>query len=343
MRQRRNRPRRGFNPPGELTTFAPLSQQSTMTNLPPLVTSGSDGSVRIRHRELIGKVPGSVLFSNTAYPINPGMPQTFPWLSQMAFNYESYLFRKLNFQFKTAKSASTNGREYMAIDYDAADTPPTSSQQISSYWLSKDSAVWQQNEYVADVKDLQKFGIKRYLRAGALAANLDIKTYDVGNFHIAAEDCADATNIGVLFVEYDVELQTPQLDSGAQIAALSSKIVGAAPANNNIYGSAGTATITGGNPVTAAVNTLTFQRSGQYLVEQSMVGTVFTGGAPVITASTATVATIQIIADAGALNAVYLATVNATAGQTLSTVWTTVATTISSSTTRIAAYTSSLA
>lgn len=288
VRRVRNQFRRGSNG-GELTTFAPLSQQSTMTNMPPLITSSSDGSVRI--------------------------------------------------------TASTNGREYMAIDYDAADSAPTSSQQISSYWLSKDSAVWQQNEYVADVKDLQKFGIKRYMRYGALAANLDIKTYDVGTFYMAAEDCADTSNIGVLFVEYDVEFQTPQLDVSGIINSLSAKIVSSTGVDRtHAFGSA--PVITGGLAVVETPSfqdRLSFNRTGQYLVEFESVGTVFTGAAPVTTGSTAAIASLSVITDAGALNQIWVATVNALAGQTLVVNFTTTATTLTSTTVRIAGYPTSLA
>lgn len=169
-----------------------------------------DGRVRIRHREYLADVAGSVAFANTAFAINPGLAASFPWLSAIAVRFESYIFRRLRFEYETQRSTATNGTVMMAVDFDAADAAPTTKTGIMSYHNAVRSAVWDECCYNSDAGDLRKFGVQRFIRSAGLAANLDIKTYDVGNLNIATQGEADTTAIGELYVEYDVELITPQ-------------------------------------------------------------------------------------------------------------------------------------
>jgi len=49
------------------------------TSTPDLQSSFTgDGRVRIRHREYIADVAGSVTFASTAFAVNPGIAATFP-------------------------------------------------------------------------------------------------------------------------------------------------------------------------------------------------------------------------------------------------------------------------
>lgn len=326
--------------------YAPVSQSSIMTIQAPSmsrVANMDDGSVRIRHREYIGDVAGSVLFASTAYAINPGVATSFPWLSTIALNYESYLFHGLAFEYETQKSTATSGTVLMAVDYDASDAAPVSKTQQMSYQNAVRAAVWSECCYRADVRDLHKFGSKRYLRSGNLAANQDIKTYDVGNLFISTQGCADATALGELYVVYDVELQTPQLDLTGAISAFSAKSVATANVTAvNIFGGLNDDVTTGGLPITTANSILTINRAGQFIVVQDVVGTVFSGVAPTIT-GTATVTLVSLIVDAAATAARLLILVNATAGQTVIFNYVPVCATLTASTTRIGAYQYSLA
>lgn len=237
------------------------------------IMSGSpyqgDGMVRIRHREYIGEIPGSVAFANVQYNVNPGLSATFPWLSVVAANFESYLFRRLSFSFETEKSTSTSGSIMQAIDFDAADAAPTSKIQLMSYSHAVRSAVWDECRFSSDGPDLKKFGVQRYIRSGALASNLDIKTYDVGVHNVATQGCADTTNIGELYVEYDVELHTPQLGS---VTSEGQKLVGAGSVSKTAY--LGTApTSTGSSYFSGSSNTLTCLIPGEYMIVMYMTGT----------------------------------------------------------------------
>lgn len=264
---------------------APLAQGRQIRTSRPNI-SGSpytgDGRVTVKHREYIGQVAGSVVYGSTTYPINPGMPQTFPWLSVMAQDFESYRFKKLNFIFETEKSASTNGSIMMAVDYDAADAAPTSKVELMANNHAVRSQVWAPVKYMADAPDLHKLP-QRYNRYGALSSNLDIKTYDVGNLIVATQGCADTTSLGELYTEYEVELLTPQLGPN-----LSQIMTGAGSVSKTaIFGTAPTSSGTGffsgsGSVLTALV-------PGEFLVEVSVAGTGL-AFAPIASTGTATLA-----------------------------------------------------
>ncbi len=262
----------------------PLARSRKAVTGKPVIRSsskqGGDGRVRIRHREYLADIVGSVAFASNSYSVNPGLPGTFPWLSTLAQNFESYLFHKLSFDFETQKSASTSGSLMMAIDYDASDAAPQNKQQLMAYHHAVRSAVWDECSFRGDRQDLKKFGVQRYVRSGSLAANLDVKTYDVGTLFVATQGEADTTAIGELYVDYDVELITPQSN---REAVISNSAFITTTAASRAAPFTGTQTIVGGLSVTATGATMTFGRVGKYWLAYQLTGTVTTATAPTLT------------------------------------------------------------
>ncbi len=307
------------------------------TGAPQMSTSGGggDGRMRIRHREYLADVSGSVAFGATQYALNPGLVLSFPWLSTIAFQFESYLFRSLRFEFETQKSTSTSGTVILAVDYDASDPAPSNKTQVMSYNGAVRSAVWAECEFVASVKDLHKFGQQRYLRYGNLSANQDIKTYDVGNLWVCTQGCADTTAIGELYVSYEVELMTPQINGQALLNSLSAVVTGVSPTNSSFMGT--TPTVLGGLPMTFSGNTFTALTPCQLLICSFIVGTGINVGPALggtalssndgsLVNSTNTQGFYQIIANFR------------NPGDTLTITFTAIATTITASSTRVASY-----
>jgi hypothetical protein len=296
-----------------------------------------DGRTTIRHREYIGEVAGSVDFAVSSYSINPGLVGTFPWTARYpAQGYESYVFDNLCFYFESEKSSNTNGSVMLAIDFDAADSSPPNKTQLMAYHNAVRANVWMECKLTASKADLNKFGVQRYIRSGALSSNQDIKTFDVGNFLIATQGCADTTKIGELYVEYTVTLHTPQLDISASALWESVKITGGGTISKTaIFGTA--AVNTGGLLVSASANTLTFNQVGQYLITVVLVGTVF-NNTPTIT-GTGTSSAISTIYNTAAtdLISVLRVTIN-NIGDTVILDYSAGSTTVTASTTRIGTY-----
>jgi hypothetical protein len=177
-------------------------------NAKPRIRSGPK-STTIAHKEFLGNLVESRLYGVNSYPINPGMSQTFPWLSQQATSWEQYRFKRLRFTFVTRVGTTSLGSVIMALDYDPLDLPPATEEDITQFDGAVEDAVWARDMSVrADIKDMFAVGPRKYIRSGAA---MNLRTSDAGIFHVATVGCATDVNvIGKVWVEYEVEFFIPQ-------------------------------------------------------------------------------------------------------------------------------------
>lgn len=244
----------------------------------PRITSAKN-SVRIRHRELVASIVGTTAFTvASSLPLNPGLGASFPWLSTQAQAWERYRFNSLKFEYYTRTGSDVPGSVIMVPDYDAADSPPLTEQIASSYEDAVEDAPWKDQCCPLKPSSLHALGPSKFVRTGTLPANLDIKTYDSGNFFVCTLD-GTAVNWGKLWVEYDVTLMTPQLNpNGGGVQAAQSTLCTAITANNifaNPVDQAGSNTlVTYSGAVGGGV--MTFVQAGQYLLVVDSLGTVVT-------------------------------------------------------------------
>jgi hypothetical protein len=165
--------------------------------------------------EYIGEINGSVLFTTTAYPMNPGQAATHPWGSRLASLYEEYDYEELEFYYKREVSEfATNGQTgkvILSIDYDAADAAPTSKQQVEDTQPHMDGMPCTARiSLKADVSLMRKQPSK-YVRFGAQQSGTDLRVYDAGNFYISTQGCVNTNVIGELHVKYRVRVKVPVL------------------------------------------------------------------------------------------------------------------------------------
>jgi hypothetical protein len=114
------------------------------------------------------------------------------------------------------------GKVTLAVDYDAADSPPTTKIQISSYQSASSTSVWDKCTNTSTISNLHKFGTQRYVRSGTVTG--DIKTYDVGKLYVAtANTPTSATNVGEVWVDYTIDFFTPQIATGTTLNLRKSK------------------------------------------------------------------------------------------------------------------------
>lgn len=202
-------------------------------------------STRIQRREFIGRVhraaatPYELLYS---LPLNPGMATTFPWLSTQAANWEQYSFSSLKFEYVARCGTSTSGSITMGPDYDANDPAPSSSPVLCDYQDAKDGSCWAPLTVTLDRDAMMTPSRRKYIRNGPRPLE-DIKTYDSGNFYLAADGTTSTNEWGVLWVEYDVTLYVPQLEGGANALVTSPSQATRYNANNPVVLVSGVATI----------------------------------------------------------------------------------------------------
>jgi len=294
QQKKNTKPRKASSVNVQHPTAAPVSISVPYTHRDPKFASPKKGGNRITHCEYVGDFTGGANFAASQLAINPGLSELFPWLSYIAMIYESYMFHSLKFVLVSLRPTSESGQSYLAVDYDAADDIPASKFEMLNYKDASAVAAWSLNSLKASDGDEGALGRRRYVRGGSLPSNLDIKTYDLGNLIVASSGLVTDVVSGSLFVEYDVELFTPQLSASTLANSSSARIdCATSVTKSNIYGTA--PVITGGLAVVVPSGTLPayflrFDRPGQYLVTHKVTGTGITAGTTVSTSgSTVTV------------------------------------------------------
>jgi hypothetical protein len=207
--------------------LAPVAQSQVIRKLgrPKVTNLGEAGDILVIHREYISDLIASATagaFAVAGIPINPGNISMFPWLSGIASNFESYVFRGLKFLFETSAPTSTPGTVLMAVDYDQNDPLPADKSTLMSLRDATRSAAWERNRLDCHKEDLHKR--KTYyvtessstglpIAAGGappIASGVDSRLDDVGELLIASSNSTASAALGELYVEYEVVLQTPQ-------------------------------------------------------------------------------------------------------------------------------------
>lgn len=186
----------------------------------PFMGNKGNGTIVVRHREFFSDVTGVAdgSFSVMQFSVNPGQFGLFPWLSSVANRFEKYRFRRLEIDYQPACSVTTVGTVMAAYDTDAADAPPTSKVQLMAYQNAARSAPW--GRFSAKFPMVGQGN--RYTRRGGVPTNTDIKTYDVATLFVATSATAAAGQLGELYVDYEVELEVPQIQDTFLTAMLGS-------------------------------------------------------------------------------------------------------------------------
>jgi len=190
-------------------TNAPVAMSKTIRLRKPK-TSSRDGVTTITHREYVAPVLASTTTRIVTLWANPGL-SNFPWLRDIALNYEQYEFTKLVYTFVSAAATSERGRVSMSFQYDPTADEPFSRVEHFSIIPNVEEAPWEDM-----VLPVQCTNGKRYVRVGQLTTGT-LNTYDYGKLNVMTAMNANSTSqLGEIFVEYTVKLHNPQF---AQIAA----------------------------------------------------------------------------------------------------------------------------
>lgn len=184
---------------------------------------GGDG-VTICHREFLKDIVGSVDFELQDFPINPGLLTTFPWLSQVAVNFEEFEMMGLVFEYRPSSgsaissTSSALGVVIMATDYDVLNPLFATKQQMESYEYSNSMVPFQVCMHPVECKRNVNVLNNLYVREGPVPASADQRFYDMGRFQIATQGMQSAYVVGELWVSYDVRLRKPRLPASTPSA-----------------------------------------------------------------------------------------------------------------------------
>jgi hypothetical protein len=158
-------------------------------------------------------VIGGAAFHVLGYNINPGIKDLFPWLSGIAGRFQEYRINRMKVEFQTRTATTQGGIVVLAPDYSVSDAPPSIEQDMMAYQDAVSSTVWRDVHCKLDPKALMSTGARKFVRAQVTSG--DSHLYDAGKFYIGHETTYLGT-VGKLWVDYDISLFTPQLNSTAE-------------------------------------------------------------------------------------------------------------------------------
>jgi len=209
------------------------------SNSAEIMSAGDEtGGIMICNREYVGDIFGpatSGTFNITAFPLNPGLEQTFPWLSQLAANYEEYEFHQLVFEFKSSlQDVNSNtgqvGTILTATNYNASQPLFTDKPSMAAYYGSVSGKTTDDQTHGVECDPAKLSGSAgQYVRTNPVLIGEDLKMYDHGTFQLATHNIpgtpGSATNpgllngtLGELYVYYKVHLRKPKFLTGRGLA-----------------------------------------------------------------------------------------------------------------------------
>lgn len=243
-------------------------------------------SCRVVHRELVTSISGGGTSAFTVAAtliLNPGINATFQWLSSLATNWEMYRFNSLRVRYLTRCGTGTAGSVLLAPDYDAADPAPSTEQVASSFLGTVEDSPWKDLTLNLRPAEMHALGPKKFVRSVALAANLDIKTYDAGNVFICTVDSGAAAGWGKIWIEYDVTFYSPQTNPQA-LNSLFLHISGVTPTTTSLLGTQTEVSSSLTIPASVSNEFITFLVAGTYLITYnvSAATSVTEASAPVV-------------------------------------------------------------
>lgn len=181
---------------------------------------------RVAHREYVTDISVAAIgedFQLLAYRINPANANLFPWLGYIARNYESYRIVRMSVDYVPACAATVGGTVVMGIDYDPLDASPQTKAEMCSWVGVRSGRPWQEFSIEFKAADAATMGNRKFTipnddyaeNSVTYPTHGDPKTYDSGYLNIAVCGHAGeaAQNLGEIYVDYVVELYTPQINA----------------------------------------------------------------------------------------------------------------------------------
>lgn len=191
-------------------------RQNSLLSSGPVPNFGAN-EIRVSHREFLGNVMGSTGFLLRQFPLNPGQSITFPWLSQLAANYEQYKMHGMIFSFVSTSAtavSSTNtalGQVIWATDYDVLATPFSTEVEMLSTLFSNYGTPCYNLVHAIECDAKSRPINTLYVRTGPVPDAADARMYDMGVTSFATFGMQAASNVGGVWVSYDVTLIKPKI------------------------------------------------------------------------------------------------------------------------------------
>lgn len=190
--------------------------------LPEMTNIAGNGGTIIRYQEYLGDIitaSSANTFKIDSYLLNAANSTTFPWLSQIAANYEQYELQGILFEFRSTSANALNstntalGTVMLATQYDTVDAPFSSKIEMLNYEYSTSCVPSSNQTHMIECDPHQSTVSVLYTESGEInPPNTDPRLYFLGRTSIATTGFqGTSVNIGELHVTYQVKLLKPKL------------------------------------------------------------------------------------------------------------------------------------
>ena len=193
----------------------------------PTVMTGSmkrdeTGALTITNREYIKDIygPNNTNFTDDSLPINPGLQNSFPWLSQVAANYAEYELIQCVMEYRTLVDASNNtdgvnGEIILTTQYNVSAPDFSDKTSMLQNYGSQSGKATESHSHGIECDPKKNPGDgHKYIRTSPVQPGEDLKTYDHAKFELALNNVpATYQNqvLGELWIYYTVRLHKPRL------------------------------------------------------------------------------------------------------------------------------------
>lgn len=209
-------------PEPEMNSITAAATEGVIGGLVPDMHKVGD-KARIVFKEFLGDIYSTTsAFAMFTLPINPGMNETFPWLSFVANNYTNYRILGMCFYFKTESSdysATMNlGYVAMSTQYNVNELDFVDKRTMLNYEFSSSGKPSDNQIHCIECKPSDLITPVKTVRSGTVEGNQDLRLYDWGKLTVAAGgNPVNVAQIGELWVTYDIEFFLPKsVDAGGQ-------------------------------------------------------------------------------------------------------------------------------
>lgn len=195
------------------------------------ISPAGPDSIKVTKKEYLGDIYTAAAtaanspapFNLQSFSLNPGLIETFPWLSTLAQQYEQYQMRGLVFEFRPTVSDFNTigglGTVMMGTEYDNLDNVWESKIEFMNAAYSNEGKPTEHVLHGVECDPREGGRGLMFVRSQVLPANADLNDFDIGRFYIATQGYSNGAtparqNIGSLFVHYDIVLLKSQLGGG---------------------------------------------------------------------------------------------------------------------------------
>lgn len=206
----------------EPVTVNTLAKGSMATQAPQF--SGSDGTIRVCHREYLGTIDVTDPFAFYRLRIDPTDPITFPWLSPIARTFQQWKPLGVVFEFMpTCGTAISSTNPAMGVvasktAYNVDSLSPTGmSDVLNSHFATSGAPYQTQMTAVECAEASQPF--RWWKIRSDLNGTPENALYEFATQYYAVQGAQTTYTAGQLWISYDILLTMPKVDNGVNLQA----------------------------------------------------------------------------------------------------------------------------